>query len=111
MPNGPLISYTAPGPGVPATPNARWEVQYMRLPDGSNTTPQTSEPSCCEPVRRISGDTARSEVISPISMLPPSSHTSTSPRGEMVTLSTASSDESLASSRSNSTSIRFLRMS
>jgi hypothetical protein len=42
----------------------------------------------------------------PISMLPPSSHTSTSPARETVTLSTASSDESCASARSNRTSIR-----
>ena len=33
----------------------------MRLPEGSKTTPQTSEPSCWGPVRRSSGETARSD--------------------------------------------------
>ena len=81
----------------------------MRVPDGSKTTPQTSDlnsPStgCAGPVKRRNGDTSRSGVISPISMLPPSSQTKISPAAETVTLSTASSEASGAVAWSKTTS-------
>ena len=108
--NGPLISYTAPGPGASGAGGYdRCEVQYRRVPDGSKITPQTSDlnsPStgCAGPVKRRNGETSRSGVIRPISMLPPSSHTKISPADETVTLSTASSEESVAAARSKRTS-------
>ena len=83
--NGPLISYTAPGPGPPGPGGYdRCEVQYKRVPEGSKITPHTSDlnsPSTgwASPVKRRNGETSRSGVISPISMLPPSSHTKISP--------------------------------
>jgi len=55
-------------------------------------------------VKRRNGETSRSGVISPISMLPPSSHPKISPAAETVTLWTASSDESGATAWSKTIS-------
>ena len=51
----------------------------MRVPLGSKPTPTISEPSWSGLENRQNGDTTRSGVIRQISMLPPSSHTYTSP--------------------------------
>jgi hypothetical protein len=66
-------------------------VQYIRVPDGSKTTPQTSDlyspvVGWAGPVKRRNGETPRSGVISPISMFQASpascsSHDSQVPHG------------------------------
>ncbi len=65
----------------------------MREPEGSNTTPVSSEPRCCGPVTDRNFDTRPSRSISPmsISSVAMSSHTNTSPARDPVSWSTRSS--------------------
>ncbi len=81
--NGPLTSYTAP------VPDARWDAKYMRVPDGSKITPDSSEPRWIDPLTVRKRAATRSRVMIPTenSSSPLSSHPNRSPERVTVMLS------------------------